>query len=134
MLLLLSSPRATPKPILRFVAQSRFYWILFNVCERVPEVTFVTNVTVKRLAVPKATCLPQELVTFMRSKTLPRMHDHAHLMAVVWCEKCMDVIRHNAPRMKRVTLTVEMEQRILDHFGEFFIRRAQEPYPLSRNW
>ena len=42
-------------------------------------------------------------------------------MAVVWCEERMNVIGHNAPRMKSVTIAVEMEQRIFDQFGQFFI-------------
>lgn len=45
-------------------------------------------------------------------------------MAVLWCEECMNVIGHNAPCVQRVTIAVEMEQRILDHVGESFIEQG----------
>jgi len=45
-------------------------------------------------------------------------------MAVEWCEEGMNVIGHNAPRVQRVTIAIEMEQRILDHFGEFLIPQS----------
>jgi hypothetical protein len=55
------------------------------------------------------------------------MHDGAHFMALAWREECMNVIGHNAPRVERVTSTVEMEQRILDHFGEFSVPQGAGP-------
>lgn len=45
-------------------------------------------------------------------------------MAVNWCEEGMNVIGHNTPGVQRVMIAIEMEQRILDHFGEFLIAQG----------
>jgi hypothetical protein len=42
-------------------------------------------------------------------------------MAVAWCEERVNVIRHHAPGVKRVPITVEMEQSILDDSSKPFV-------------
>jgi hypothetical protein len=83
--------------------------------------SFVANVTIKWFALPKATCSPKHFVTLVCGKTLPGVHDCAHFVSALRCKERVDMIGHHTPRMQRVAIAIEMQQRILDDFGDSFV-------------
>ncbi len=77
---------------------------------------FVANVAIEGLSLPEAASAAQHLVAPVGREALPGVSNGTHSKSLLWREQHVDVIRHHAPAVQSVTLSVKIQQCILHNF------------------
>jgi hypothetical protein len=90
---------------------------------------FIPDVSVKKLFMPEAAVMSQQIIATMGGNAFPVSNDATHFVTGRGCEQRMYVIRHHTPGVQPVLLGIEMKQRILNDLSQPAI--AQPAIPMS---
>src|SRR6266498_734367 len=104
----LSPVSAAPRPIFRLLAELGLDGIVFDVAQRFIKMLPVTNVPIKRIALPESSGPSQRPIALFCRKRSPRACDLAPSPARARREQRMYVIGHYAPGVQVVTFSGEV--------------------------
>src|SRR5215813_2296783 len=99
---------AAPRPVFRLLAELGLDGIVFDVAQRFIKMLPVTNVPIKRIALPESSGPSQRPIALFCRKRSPRTCDLAPSPSWARREQCMYVVGHHAPGVQVVTFSGEV--------------------------